>query len=80
MLAVVLGAAGLYALRNRPRVKVEVQKRVPRERRSTWTMPPLALLERPVWSPGRKAGMLMLRGYLVFAVLLLIVKTVQLGH
>ena len=43
-------------------------------------MPPLALLERPVWSPGRKAGMLLLRGYLVVAVLLLIVKTVQLGH
>ena len=50
------------------------------ERRHTWTMPPLALLERPVWSPGRKAGMLLLRGYLVVAVLLLIVKTVQLGH
>jgi hypothetical protein len=43
-------------------------------------MPPLALLERPVWSPGRKAGMLLLRGYLVVAVLLLVVKTVQLGH
>jgi hypothetical protein len=43
-------------------------------------MPPLALLERPVWSPGRKVGMLLLRGYLLVAVLLLIVKTVQLGH
>ena len=36
--------------------------------------------QRPVWSPGRKAGMLLLRGYLVVAVLLLVVKTVQLGH
>jgi hypothetical protein len=43
-------------------------------------MPPLALLERPVWSPGRKGAMLMLRGYLVLAVLLLVIKTVQLGH
>jgi hypothetical protein len=43
-------------------------------------MPPLALLERPRWSPGRRAGMLMLRGYLVVAVVLLVVKTVQLGH
>jgi hypothetical protein len=43
-------------------------------------MPPIALLERPVWSPGRKAAMLLLRVYLVAAVLLLIVKTVQLGH
>ncbi|HMD55993.1 MAG TPA: NRAMP family divalent metal transporter [Solirubrobacteraceae bacterium] len=72
-------AAGLYTLRNRPAASVEVEK-VSRERRSTWTMPALALLERPVWSPGRKAAMLLLRGYLVVAVLLLIVKTVQLGH
>ncbi len=71
--------AALYALRNRPGAAVEVEK-VSAERRSTWTMPPLALLERPVWSPGRRAGMLLLRGYLVVAVLLLIVKTVQLGH
>jgi Mn2+/Fe2+ NRAMP family transporter len=79
VLVLALAAGGLYTLRNRPRVKVEVEKRVPREKRSTWTMPPLALLERPVWSPGRKAGMLMLRGYLVIAVILLVVKTVQLG-
>jgi len=53
---------------------------VAKERRQTWTMPPLALLERPVWSPGRRAAMLLLRGYLVVAVALLVVKTVQLGH
>jgi NRAMP (natural resistance-associated macrophage protein)-like metal ion transporter len=53
---------------------------ISREHRQTWTMPPLALLERPVWSPGRRAAMLVLRGYLVVAVGLLVVKTVQLGH
>jgi NRAMP (natural resistance-associated macrophage protein)-like metal ion transporter len=53
---------------------------VAKERRQTWTMPPLALLERPVWSPGRRAAMLLLRGYLVIAVALLVVKTVQIGH
>jgi Mn2+/Fe2+ NRAMP family transporter len=74
-----LAAIGIYALRNRPARSVEVAK-LPEEKRSTWTMPPLALLERPVWSPGRKAGMLLLRGYLLVAVLLLIVKTFQLGH
>jgi Mn2+/Fe2+ NRAMP family transporter len=74
-----LAAIGIYALRNRPARAVEVA-RMPAEKRSTWTMPPLALLERPIWSPGRKAAMLLLRGYLVVAVLLLIVKTVQLGH
>ena len=80
VLVAVLAIVGLFSLRNRPQVKVEVERRVPKERRSTWTMPPLALLERPVWSPGRKAAMLLLRGYLVLAVLLLVVKTVQLGN
>jgi Mn2+/Fe2+ NRAMP family transporter len=49
------------------------------EERRSWTMPPLALLGRPEWSAGRKAGMLALRGYLVIAVLLLVVKAIQLG-
>ncbi len=74
-----LAVMAIYAVRNRAGAAVAVT-RLAKERRSTWTMPPLALLERPVWSPGRKAGMLLLRGYLVVAVLLLIVKTVQLGH
>ena len=78
LLAVLL-AVGLYMLRNRPRRTVELA-RVPAERRATWTMPPLALLERPRLSPGRKSAMLMLRAYLLVAVLLLVVKTVQLGH
>jgi hypothetical protein len=43
-------------------------------------MPPLTLLDRPAWSSGRKAGMLLLRVYLVLAAALLIVKTIQLGH
>jgi NRAMP (natural resistance-associated macrophage protein)-like metal ion transporter len=77
-LVVLIGMA-VFVLRNRPGATVQVEK-TPKERRSTWTMPPLALLERPVWSPGRKGAMLMLRGYLVLAVLLLVIKTVQLGH
>ncbi len=56
------------------------QAPISKERRHAWAMPPLALLERPVWSPGRRAAMLLLRGYLVVAVALLVVKTVQLGH
>jgi Mn2+/Fe2+ NRAMP family transporter len=50
--------------------------------RMTWRMPPLAELPRPVWSPGRKLGMITLRLYLVIAVSLVIVKIVQLslGH
>ncbi len=79
VLVVTFVGIAAYAVRTRPGATVEVT-RVSKERRSTWTMPPLALLERPIWSPGRKAGMLLLRGYLVVAVLLLIVKTIQLGH
>jgi hypothetical protein len=48
----------------------------------TWRMPPLEKLTKPVWSLTRKVGMLMLRAYLVIAVILLIVKVIQLatGH
>jgi hypothetical protein len=49
------------------------------ERRQNWRMPALALLERPEWSLGRRAAMYALRGYLVVAAVLLLVKTVQLG-
>jgi NRAMP (natural resistance-associated macrophage protein)-like metal ion transporter len=53
-----------------------------RMERETWQMPPLAELTRPAWSVARKVGMFTLRGYLVIAVILLVVKTVQLatGH
>jgi hypothetical protein len=78
-LVVALAGGGIYLLANRSTVPVEVEK-LPPDRRATWTMPPLALLERPVWSPGRKAAMLILRGYLVVAVLLLVIKTFQIGH
>jgi NRAMP (natural resistance-associated macrophage protein)-like metal ion transporter len=81
-LVLCLAVGGLYMLRVRPagHAPPTPEEVLERERRHTWTMPPLALLERPVWSPGRKAAMLTLRGYLVIAVLLLVVKTVQLGH
>jgi len=79
-----LTIAGIYVVRSAgtpaARGQEEEEEALSRERRHTWTMPPLALLERPAWSPGRKAAMLLLRGYLLVAVLLLIVKTVQLGH
>jgi len=50
--------------------------------RMTWRMPPLDTLPKPVWSTTRKIGMLTLRGYLVIAALLMIVKIVELaiGH
>ena len=50
-----------------------------RARRETWRMPPLTLLGRPEWTRGRTFAMWALRGYLVLAVVLLAVKTVELG-
>ncbi|HEV3229710.1 MAG TPA: hypothetical protein VGY97_09565 [Solirubrobacteraceae bacterium] len=42
-------------------------------------MPPLTLLERPKWSRARTIGMYTLRGYLLSAAIMLIVKAVQLS-
>ncbi len=47
--------------------------------RATWRMPPINLLQRPKWSRGTLAGMYVLRGYLVLAVIMLVVKALQLG-
>jgi len=46
-------------------------------RRTSWRMPPLTLLERPVMSRQRMIGMVTLRGYLIFAFALVIVKVVE---
>jgi Mn2+/Fe2+ NRAMP family transporter len=50
-----------------------------KERRANWRMPPLNLLSRPKWSKGRLTAMYLLRGYLVIAVVLLLVKAIELG-
>lgn len=46
--------------------------------KANWRMPPLAELSKPTWSTTRKVGMLTLRGYLLIATVLLVVKVVQL--
>ena len=52
------------------------------EDKVNWRMPALALLQSPRWSLGRRATLLAMQAYLGVAVLLLIVKAVQLalGH
>jgi NRAMP (natural resistance-associated macrophage protein)-like metal ion transporter len=45
----------------------------------SWTMPPLALLEKPEWSRGRVLAMYAMYGYLVLAVVLLAVKAGRLA-
>jgi Mn2+/Fe2+ NRAMP family transporter len=49
------------------------------EDRQTWRMPSFALLSRPIPSRGRLIALYGMRGYLVIAVLLLLVKAIQLG-
>jgi Mn2+/Fe2+ NRAMP family transporter len=73
-------AAG-YALARR-RSGSRSAEPVDRTGQESWRMPPLALLQRPVMSGGRKIGMSALRLYLAVAMILVIVKIVQLaiGH
>lgn len=49
------------------------------EDRYSWRMPPLATLPKAAWSPMQKVGMATLRGYLLVAVIMLVVKIVQLS-
>jgi NRAMP (natural resistance-associated macrophage protein)-like metal ion transporter len=78
-LVVGLIAAGAYAQTHRVALE-DPFKDMSEEQRREWTMPPLALLERPTLSPGRRMGMALLWAYLALAVVLLAVKTVQLAH
>ena len=79
-----LAVAGTYATRGRIGRRLDIPRgarapRPPRIVREHWTMPQLELLGKPVWSRTRKVGMLTLRGYLVIAVLMLIVRAVEVG-
>ncbi|HYB01727.1 MAG TPA: hypothetical protein VED37_16025 [Ktedonobacteraceae bacterium] len=87
VLGSILGASllgmGIVALvQRRRRGPDPEQAALVRREKETWRMPPLAELTKPVWSATRKIGMLTLRLYLVIAVVLLVVKVVQLalGH
>jgi Mn2+/Fe2+ NRAMP family transporter len=78
LLAIGLVSFGLLTLRTRRKAPppVEEAPAIPKEQ---WTMPPLALLGRPQMSTARRIAMLTLSGYLALAVILLIVKAIQLG-
>jgi hypothetical protein len=72
-----LAAAGFLLTRRRP-APVPIDRRG----RQNWRMPPLALLGKAEFSIGRKIGMAALRLYLAVAMILVIIKIVQvaLGH
>jgi Mn2+/Fe2+ NRAMP family transporter len=81
VLAVGMLALGGAYLRSRRRTgaAVTVAEPTPAVPKEQWTMPPLALLQRPRASLGRRVAMLSMEGYLLVAVVLLIVKAVQLA-
>ena len=78
LLLLALGSGGVWWWRGQATHPAETAA-ISASERETWRMPPLAFLNRPTWSPGRKVAMLALRLYLVVAVALLIVKAVQLA-
>jgi NRAMP (natural resistance-associated macrophage protein)-like metal ion transporter len=77
-LVCVAGGAGALARARRSHSSVEVDRRD----RDTWRMPPLNMLSKPLMSTGRKIGLGALRSYLAIAMILVIVKIVQvaIGH
>lgn len=81
VLAVIgLGVTGVFARKGKANSdKTLKSNRRVKEERKSWSMPPLALLERPQWSATSKIGMYLLRGYLVVAVVLLVIKVVEIG-
>ena len=81
-LAVAAAATGAYFLvtrSRRPSREPHPRTAMTDAERMNWRMPPLALLRPVEWSTGTKMGVLLLRGYLIVAVLLLIVKAIQVG-
>jgi Mn2+/Fe2+ NRAMP family transporter len=69
-------AAGAWAL-GRGRRSAGSGVAVDRSGRESWRMPPLAMLSKPVLSTGRKIGLSALRGYLAIAMILVIVKIIE---
>jgi uncharacterized membrane protein len=78
-IVLVVGYAVAGAVLWRSRGRREAIAKVTMEHRATWRMPALNLLERPKWSRGRLIGMYLLRGYLVVAVVMLLVKAIELS-
>ena len=60
-------------------VSVAERRAIRRHDRANWQTPNLAMLDRPTMSPMRSAGLFTLRGYLVVAVVFVIIKIVQAG-
>jgi hypothetical protein len=76
VLVLVLATAAIYTRAGRRPDDASPTSDVPKEQ---WTMPQLELLARPEWSRTRTVGMYALRGYLVVAVVMLVIKAIEVG-
>jgi len=75
--AVVSVAGGGWVLLRSLRVHSSVE--MDRRDRENWRMPPLNVLTKPVMSTGRKIALTVLRSYLAIAMILVIVRLVQMA-
>lgn len=74
---VITGALYIFGKKNN-----EVKNVVTSEEKNIWRMAPLETLPKPEWSLTKKIGMYTLRGYLIIAAVLMVIKVIQLatGH
>ena len=75
-LAFLIAAAVRIAWRSRSAIPEPEVSRIERE---SWRMPALALLERPKLSPAKTVAMAALGGYIGLAVIMLVIKAVQIA-
>jgi hypothetical protein len=52
-------------------------REVLRQRRAAWVTPAIDTLERPAMSVARRIGLLTLRGYIFFAIVIMVIKLIQ---
>ncbi len=74
-----LAASIAFALYRRRHPTPSTGPLIHRSERPTWRMPPLALLAKPELSGVRRVGLTVLRGYLLVAMILVIVRITQLA-
>ncbi|MDY7526321.1 MULTISPECIES: Nramp family divalent metal transporter [unclassified Cryobacterium] len=80
VLGILVGATALVLRRRRPAGDAVLP--MEHSQRLRWRMPPLTLLARPELSTGRTIGLGVLRAYLILAMVLVVVRVIQLalGH
>lgn len=74
-----LVAGAVWLLRRSPTTPVSKVRSYTQEDRLTWRMPPLSKLPAASWSTSQKVAMIVLRAYLAIAVVMLVLKIVQLA-